>query len=455
MQPIIEIRNLSKRYAIGRKAEMHGSVREAIMHGVRGAWQKISPFSKTDPESAEAHFWALKDINFEVNKGDTVGIIGSNGAGKSTLLKIVSRITDPTDGEIRVRGRMASLLEVGTGFHPELTGRENVFLNGAILGMSRAEIESKFDDIADFAGIGKFLDTPVKRYSSGMYVRLAFAIAAHLEPDVLIVDEVLAVGDIAFQKKCLGKMAEACSHARTVLFVSHNFAAVESLCNKCVVLQQGRVVFTGPSKEAIQFYLDHLPGESEASNSPTVDLTETKNRPAKYRPLLRRLELQDSTGRPLRTGVPAGGPLKAVVHFDLETPCIAFDASVAFDNLSGQRICTAHSAYEPDRVHKPGVGPHVFTCDIPSLPLIPGEYKVHVGLDISNHEVDWVEDATRLMVVRSDFYGTGILPDRGTFLVNNRWSIEAGESPFGNTQERLASVGAGNANGSSDAFVLR
>ena len=445
MQPIIEIRNLSKRYVIGRKAEMHGSVREAVMHGARGAWQKLSPFSKAGPEDAESHFWALNDVSLDVHKGDTVGIIGSNGAGKSTLLKIVSRITDPTDGHIRVRGRMASLLEVGTGFHPELTGRDNVFLNGAILGMSKAETESKFDDIVDFAGIGKFLDTPVKRYSSGMYVRLAFAVAAHLEPDVLIVDEVLAVGDIAFQKKCLGKMAEACSHARTVLFVSHNFAAIESLCNRCIVLQQGRVVFTGPSKDAIQFYLDHLPGESAESNSSIVDLTETKNRPPKYRSMLRRLELQDSNGNPLRTGLPAGAPLKAIVHLDLDAPYIGFDASVAFDNLSGQRICTAHSAYEPTRVHKQGVGRHVFTCDISSLPLIPGEYKVHVGLDISNHEVDWVEDATRLTIVKSDYYGTGILPDRGTFLVGNRWRLEAGEPSFDNTTEdRLDPVGAGN-----------
>src|SRR5205823_934127 len=223
-------------------------------------------------ERQKEEFWALKDVSVEVKQGEVLGILGRNGAGKSTLLKILSRITEPTIGQIQLNGRVASLLEVGTGFHPELTGRENVFLNGAILGMSREEIKTKFDEIVAFAEIEKFLDTPVKRYSSGMYVRLAFSVAAHVDPEILVVDEVLAVGDVAFQRKCLGKMEEACTQNRTVLFVSHNLAAVEALCNKGLVLQQGRAVFSGTAKEAIQFYLQHVSTEGAPSSSHIVDL---------------------------------------------------------------------------------------------------------------------------------------------------------------------------------------
>ena len=245
---------------------------------------------------------------------------------------------------------------MGTGFHPELTGRENIYLNGAILGMRKTEIDANFDAITGFAGIGAFLDTPVKRYSSGMYVRLAFSIAAHLDPEILIVDEVLAVGDVAFQKKCLGKMAEACSRARTVLFVSHNLAAVENICNRGIVLHRGEVAFDGKSKDAINFYLHDLEDNSAVRQSHIVDLSNSPNRVPKYHPHLKRLELFDENDRPLRGDVPTGSRLKAVVYFNLETPCKTFDASVAFDTLGGQRICTAHSAYEPDRIHEERIG---------------------------------------------------------------------------------------------------
>jgi len=227
---IITVENLSKKYIISHKKQEHyTAMRDVLVNGVKGFGKKL--LGKGNKSNTKEDFWALKDINFEIKQGDRVGIIGRNGAGKSTLLKILSRITEPTTGKIHLRGRVASLLEVGTGFHPELTGRENIFLNGAIMGMSKWEIKKKFDEIVEFAEVEKFLDTPVKRYSSGMYVRLAFAVAAHLEPEILIVDEVLAVGDAQFQKKCLGKMEDVGKEGRTVLFVSHNMGAVNQLCN--------------------------------------------------------------------------------------------------------------------------------------------------------------------------------------------------------------------------------
>lgn len=425
MTPIIEIRNISKQYLLGEAAGMYGNLREALIHAVvepvKSLWCGTEVSRKSEKQTA---FWALRGVSLDVEKGDTIAIIGSNGAGKSTLLKILSRITDPTEGEVRVRGRMASLLEVGTGFHPELTGTENIYLNGSILGMRREEIDRKFEEITNFAGIGKFLDTPVKRYSSGMYVRLAFSIAAYLEPEILIVDEVLAVGDVAFQKKCLGKMAEACTQNRTVLFVSHNLAAVEALCNKAIVLQQGRVTFSGTAKDAIKFYLQTVSSDGLRPDSHIVDLTEAPGRPAKYRPQLKRLELYTDDDRPLVGELPVGAPLKAVITVNLEEPCTSFDASIAFDTVSGQRICTAHSAYEPTRIHEECAGEQVFTCVVPVVPLLPGEYRIGVGLDIASHEVDWVDDATRISIIKSDFYGTGIVPTRGTFLLQNHWVLQ-------------------------------
>ncbi len=248
---IIEVKNLSKRYNIGQH-ERYLALRDTLALAMKSPLKWLS--SKF-VSSQNTEFWALKDINFTMEKGEVLGIIGANGAGKSTLLKILSQITPPTGGEIRLGGRVGSLLEVGTGFHPELTGRENIYLNGAILGMQRKEIERKFDQIVEFSGIDEFLDTPVKRYSSGMYVRLAFSVAAHLEPDILIVDEVLAVGDAEFQKKCLGKMEEVTrADGRTILFVSHNMAAVSSLCTRALVLNKGKAVFLGDVEEAIKLY---------------------------------------------------------------------------------------------------------------------------------------------------------------------------------------------------------
>lgn len=259
--PIIKVNSLSKRYRIGAKEQGYKTFREAIVDGIGAPvrnlakLRKLTKFKSGQSQNEEDVIWALKDICFEVNEGEVLGIIGRNGAGKTTLLKILSRITEPTSGAIEINGRVSSLLEVGTGFHPELTGRENIFLNGAILGMRKREIEQKFDEIVNFSEIEKFIDTPVKRYSSGMYVRLAFAVAAHLEPEILLVDEVLAVGDVAFQKKCLGKMGDVAKGGRTVLFVSHNMSSIINLCQRAILLNAGKVMKDGPSAEVVQHYL--------------------------------------------------------------------------------------------------------------------------------------------------------------------------------------------------------
>lgn len=257
---VIRVENLSKKYMIShQQPERYRALRDMIANGAKSLSQKLIKFpSRSRPDTAREEFWALKDICFDIKQGDRVGIIGRNGAGKSTLLKILSQITEPTTGRISIKGRVASLLEVGTGFHPELSGRENIYLNGAILGMSRAEIKKNFDEIVAFAEIEQFLDTPVKRYSSGMYVRLAFAVAAHLEPEILVVDEVLAVGDAKFQSKCLGKMKDVSREQRTVLFVSHQMGMIAQLCSKALLLERGKVIQQGNSNEVISYYIESL-----------------------------------------------------------------------------------------------------------------------------------------------------------------------------------------------------
>ncbi len=260
MSPVISVQNLSKKYILSHQSqERYTALRDVIAKSVRNAAQKLrNPFSEPSIDATHEEFWALKDVSFDIQQGDRIGIIGRNGAGKSTLLKVLSRIVEPSEGSVKIRGRVASLLEVGTGFHPELTGRENIYLNGAILGMSKAEIKQKFDEIVAFAEVEKFLDTPVKRYSSGMYVRLAFAVAAHLEPEILIVDEVLAVGDLQFQRKCMGKIEDVGKQGRTVLFVSHNMAAIGALCSKAILLRQGQLAAMG---DVSYVALEYLKGD--------------------------------------------------------------------------------------------------------------------------------------------------------------------------------------------------
>ena len=268
MPPIISVQNLGKKYTLSHQSqERYTALRDVMANGARRFANKLRhPFIVPENDSTHEEFWALKDVSFDIQQGDRVGIIGRNGAGKSTLLKILSRITEPTVGQVKIKGRVASLLEVGTGFHPELTGRENIYLNGAILGMGKAEIKKKFDEIVAFAEVEKFLDTPVKRYSSGMYVRLAFAVAAHLEPEILIVDEVLAVGDAQFQKKCIGRMDEVSRNGKTVLFVSHNFPAVQRLCNKAILLESGKVKSQGEVSIILAQYMQTVSQHDDVRN---------------------------------------------------------------------------------------------------------------------------------------------------------------------------------------------
>ena len=426
MQPILQIEHLSKEYVLTRDSFEQSGVRA----GLARKWASLrrSGRSNVRDENSPESFWALKDISFNVNEGDVVGIIGRNGAGKSTLLKIVSRITDPTDGRVVVRARMASLLEVGTGFHPELTGRENIFLNGAILGMRKAEIVSQFDEIVAFAELEKFLDTPVKHYSSGMHVRLGFAVAAHLNREILIVDEVLAVGDMAFQKKCLGKMSEVSRVGRTVLFVSHNMAAVENLCRRGIVLNGGKIAFEGTAKEAVLDYLGRISG-SRDSTGHIVDLTTASDRRFARLPLLKRLELYSDDNRPLANDLQIGARLQVRIHFDLPELTENFNVGLGFDNSYGQRVFTAQSQFQPGRGAHARVGPQAYTCDIPSLTLTPGEYSLRIWLEINDTEADLINDAVRIRIIESDYYGTGKVPWNGAFVLKHRWSKQSANLP--------------------------
>ena len=426
MQPILQIEHLSKEYVLTRDSFEQSGVRA----GLARKWASLRRSGRSNgrDENSPESFWALKDISFNVNEGDVVGIIGRNGAGKSTLLKIVSRITDPTDGRVVVRARMASLLEVGTGFHPELTGRENIFLNGAILGMRKAEIVSQFDEIVAFAELEKFLDTPVKHYSSGMHVRLGFAVAAHLNREILIVDEVLAVGDMAFQKKCLGKMSEVSRVGRTVLFVSHNMAAVENLCRRGIVLNGGKIAFEGTAKEAVLDYLGRVSG-SRDSTGHIVDLTTASDRRFARLPLLKRLEFYSDDNRPLANDLQIGARLQVRIHFDLPELTENFNVGLGFDNSYGQRVFTAQSQFQPGRGAHARVGPQAYTCDIPSLTLTPGEYSLRIWLEINDTEADLINDAVRIRVIESDYYGTGKVPWNGAFVLKHRWSKQSANLP--------------------------
>jgi lipopolysaccharide transport system ATP-binding protein len=429
----IHVEKLSKLYQIGSLRQKGGyrTLREQLTRTAAKPFQFISSALRgkgTAP--SESSVWALKDVSFDVNKGDVVGVIGRNGAGKSTLLKILTRITEPTRGFAEITGRVASLLEVGTGFHPELTGRENIYLSAAILGMRRAEIERKFDEIVAFAEIEKFIDTNVKHYSSGMYLRLAFAVAAHLEPEILLVDEVLAVGDAAFQKKCLAKMGGIGEQGKTVLFVSHNLAAIEYLCQKGIILQDGKLVFSGTSKEAIDYYLNRIVG-SGSNDTNIVDLTRAQRKRSRDRRLLQRLELFTENNKPVTGALKMGGSFTAHIHFKLENPTSCLEAALSFDNLLGQRVFTAQTEYQPDRPQGRWDGEQIFVCEIPSLTLTPGEYKIKLALDIDNWPADTIEDATRLTVVESDYYGTGSIAITGMFVLNHNWRLLP-QAPNGN-----------------------
>ena len=382
---IIKIENLSKKYIIGHDKAASGmyrysSLRDSIAHTCRGMVQRIRhPLSPNTETTALEEFWALKDINIEIKQGEKVGIIGRNGAGKSTLLKILSRITEPTTGKFTIKGRIASLLEVGTGFHPELTGRENIYLNGAVLGMTRKEIKKKFDEIVDFAGVEKFLDTPVKRFSSGMYVRLAFAVAAHLEPEVLLIDEVLAVGDAEFQKKCLGKMDEVSKQGRTILFVSHNFEAVKNLCSKAILLKDGRIEKSGYPNEVIRHYLScHF-------ESTGIVAWEKHKAPGNDRIKLKSIEIISENKT---TGIPPVDKAITVkvTYWNFEKDSRRLISFHIIDGL-GQILFTSANTksasidYDQWVDEKYPIGLFSTSCTIPGNLLNPGEHSMNLYLN--------------------------------------------------------------------------
>jgi lipopolysaccharide transport system ATP-binding protein len=347
-------------------------------------------------------FWALRDVSFEVKRGEVLGIIGRNGAGKSTLLKILSRITEPDRGRVTLRGRVASLLEVGTGFHPELTGRENIFLNGAILGMKRAEIKAKFDEIVAFAEVEKFLDTPVKRYSSGMYMRLAFSVAAYLQPHILLIDEVLAVGDVAFQEKCLGKMSEVASKGRTVVFISHNMAAIRTLCSHCGILQDGRLEFFGVTGEAVDLYL-------KKNTSSRSNLRAEFPRPAGESPWIRSAELNSHCEASEQ--IMLGEELTIKVGFESDAAIRNPRLGYVVSTLDGTALISANNRYQTPETLPKGTFSGTITCALGAVPLMPGRYNISFWLGDHARDTHVIHNALSFEVVAFDIWGTAKIPD--------------------------------------------
>jgi lipopolysaccharide transport system ATP-binding protein len=425
MNSVIRVENLGKRYRVGSKTDAdNGSMVMAVWNTLRAPflnYRKIKSLTQFDVPD-DSTFWALKDVSFEVQPGEVLGVIGHNGAGKSTLLKILSRITEPTTGEITIKGRVSALLEVGTGFHPDLTGRENVYMNGTILGMTRKEIHRKFDEIVDFSGVEQYIDTPVKFYSSGMKVRLGFAVAAHLEPEILIVDEVLAVGDIGFQRKCLGKMNEVSKSGRTILFVSHNMAAVQSLCTHGILLHHGRVRQHGVIAETIHHYLDEfqsddgvfLSGDVKRQGSGKVRILSFEVRNFKNEPtsvtysgadIALAFRLKNETGKPLN-GIDLGF---SIHHTDDDSM-----ATILYSSYMGQVFDFPNEEL-------------TIQCQLKNLPLPEGKYLVKAQVMQQGEVLDFPgKGVGYLEVIDGDFYGTGIKSTRLSrskpdFLITGKW----------------------------------
>jgi lipopolysaccharide transport system ATP-binding protein len=408
MKPIIKIRGLGKRYKIGERVR-YGNLRESITNSFAAGVKSLRSLGRNGngrPHDGN-HVWALKEVDLDVMPGEVLGIIGRNGAGKSTLLKILSRITEPTEGRVDLYGRVGSLLEVGTGFHPELTGRENIYLSAAILGMRRAEIDRKFDEIVDFAEIEKFVDTPVKHYSSGMYVRLAFAVAAHLEPDIVLVDEVLAVGDLAFQKKCLGKMDEVARTGRTVLLVSHNMATIESLCTTCLLLESGQAAKTGAPTEVIDRYLRSQVQCGDGQRA----LVKHPGRRGGSEPIMTRVSTF-STGEEPVSFVKMGAPLSVAVDFETATPLRPV-LGLVVKTSQGWPVFGLNNRFVGGYRFARSFTKGTVTCRIDDLPLTPGTYFVDLYLGDEHQDFDTVLEAITFEVTPSDVFGTGKLPPQG------------------------------------------
>jgi len=413
----VRVQNLSKEYHIGLRAERYKTLRESLASLASAPIRRL----RRRKYSQDDLLMALKDVSFEIRSGEVVGIIGRNGAGKSTLLKILSRITEPSSGYAEIHGRVGSLLEVGTGFHPELTGRENIYLNGAILGMRRSEIERKFDEIVAFSEVEQFIDTPVKRYSSGMYLRLAFAVAAHLEPEILLVDEVLAVGDADFQKKCLGKMGDVAQEGRTVIFVSHNMPAVQALCSRAILLRHGAVAVDGGTGDVLREYLGHLLATAAHAfeNNPdrrgdgTIRLTGAR--------------VLDADGRPVERLV-AGTPMTLEFSYENPNGVDRADILLAIVNHLGitvSHVSTKIAGFAVD------MGPTgVVNCRIPNLPLPRGEYRVVAVIKHQGVTTDHIPNALAFTVESSVFFSTGRVPpiEHGACLMAHEWTHRPGEA---------------------------
>src|SRR5258708_1036693 len=409
MNTVVDIQHISKEYEL-REGKPYYTLRDGVTSFIH------SPLSALKPQKNET-FWALKDFSFQVGEGEIIGNMGNNGAGKSTLLKVLSRITAPTKGEITLKGRLGSLLEVGTGFHPELTGRENIFLNGAILGMTRAEVQAQFDAIVEFAEVEKFFDTTMKHYSSGMYMRLAFAVAAHLQSEIILIDEVLAVGDVEFQKKCLGKMGDIAKQGRTILFVSHNMGAVQQLCTRAVVLEKGKVIYVGETNKAIGKYLErsHMGGAQgnlkDKQRGQNVSLTAKLQRIA--------LSSDQVGGTTIDSTKPFHITLDIKINQTTKT-----GLSIVIKDESRRPVLFFSSGHLRGKEFTFTKGKQSFACDIDATFLTSGRYSVDCGLLYPNREtVDFVEDAVFFTVINSDPYKVGFDYSQqwGVYHVNHEW----------------------------------
>jgi lipopolysaccharide transport system ATP-binding protein len=414
LKTVISIKDLSKQYLLGSRGT--GTFVHDFNRWILKKTGKEDPYLKIGQSTNQQEFWALKNVSFELNEGDILGVVGKNGAGKSTLLKLLSKITLPTSGQIKINGKLSSLLEVGTGFHPELTGRENIFLNGAILGMSKAEIKSKFDEIVDFAGIPEFIDTPVKRYSSGMYVRLAFAVAANLSAEIIIVDEVLAVGDAEFQKKCLGKMKEVSNSGRTLIFVSHNMTAIKSLCTKGIVLSQGLMQGAmQTANQAVSAYLSALREQNITSST-----LENKTRKGNGKALFTKIAFFQHAEE---VAYPSTGEnLKVRLYFKVNAPISNGFFAISFNSLEGENKMLLSSELL-NKSYQFDVGVHFVDCNINKNPLQAGEYSINIFLKSNNDIVDWLQEALVVEIAPGDFYGNGRTIENGntSLLIQQNW----------------------------------
>ncbi len=418
----IRVENISKRYRIGLREKMHNTLFATLTSWVKSPLsnfkdlRKLTSFSDDDDEDI---IWAVKDVSFDVREGEVIGIIGKNGSGKSTLLKILSEITDPTHGRAVINGRVASLLEVGTGFHPELTGRENIYLNGTILGMTKHEVDRKFDEIIDFSGIEKFIDTPAKRYSSGMRVRLAFAVAAHLEPEILMVDEVLSVGDAEFQQKCLDKMSEVTTSGRTVIYVSHNMPSVETLCHRALLLEKGQISFSGTAAETVSHYL----GKKSLSSQSQTDLSAHPHRALKTSPVLKRLKLLNRSNEGT-TSFKQGENIIFELELSsqdntLKTPDIIINIR---DNTE-RVICQFSNEIMSDKFFN--IDKKIrLQCQWNACPLKPGIYSIELAVKKFGRIVDHIPDVSAFEMIHGNFYNNEKIGEcRGAFLPSGQWKF--------------------------------